>query len=100
VNPHPQADLRTLRLALKSACRAGTPWRARPDMDVIEVLDLPAWAALLALIDECPVLHGGITARDSRALAVSATAFEFISENSQIGAVRRYMQSLPEILSP
>jgi hypothetical protein len=30
--------------------------------------------------------------------AVSATDFDFISENSQIASVREYMQSLPEIL--
>jgi hypothetical protein len=60
---------------------------------------MPAWAALLGLIDECPVMHAAIDAsRGSRALAVSASAFEFISENSQIAAVGQFMRSLPDTL--
>ena len=56
-------------------------------------------AVLVALIDECPVLHAGVGAlRDSQTLSVSASDFEFISENSQIAAVREFMQSLPETL--
>jgi hypothetical protein len=68
---------------------------------VIASLDLPAWAVLLGLIDECPVIHAGIAAgRESRTRAVSASAFEFISENSQIASVREFMQSLPKMLAP
>jgi hypothetical protein len=79
--------------------RAGAPWRAREALDVIASLDMPAWAALLGLIDECPVIHAGIAAsRDSRTRAVSASAFEFISENSQIASVREFLQALPKIL--
>lgn len=53
----------------------------------------------LGLMDECPVIHAGIGAsRGSRMRAVSATAFEFISENSQIASVREFMRSLPETL--
>jgi hypothetical protein len=45
------------------------------------------------------VLHAGVGAlRDSRMLFVSASDFEFISENSQIATVREFMQSLPETL--
>jgi hypothetical protein len=62
---------------------------------------MPAWAALLALIDECPVLHAGVGAsRNSRVLSVNVSDFEFISENSQIASVREFMQSLPETLRP
>jgi len=36
---------------------------ARPGRaDVIAILDTPAWAALLGLIDECPVLHAALRA--------------------------------------
>jgi hypothetical protein len=60
---------------------------------------MPAWATLLGLIDECPVMHAGIAASPgSGTLAVSASAFELISENSQIASIRAFMQSLPEIL--
>jgi len=94
-----QTGLNALRLELARHCKAGAPWRARDAMDVIVTLDMPAWAALLGLIDECPVLHAGLGAsRDSRTRAVSASAFEFISDNSQIASVRAFMASLPETL--
>jgi hypothetical protein len=66
---------------------------------VIAILDMPAWVTLLALIDECPALHAcaGVS-RAPRALSVSVSDFEFISENSQIASVREFMQSLPETL--
>ena len=66
---------------------------------MIAILDMAAWAVLLALIDECPVLHAGVGAsKDSWTTSVSASDFEFISENSQIASVREFMQSLPERL--
>src|SRR5882672_9941059 len=77
----------------------GRPAR-RGALDVIATLDLLAWAVLLALIDECPALHAGVGAsQNSRTLSVSATDFEFISENNQIGSIREFMRSLPETLS-
>jgi hypothetical protein len=93
-----QAELDALRREMTRHWRAGAPWRARDAMDVIAILDMPAWAALLALIDECPVVHAGLAASQvAGTRAVSATAFEFISENSQIASVREFMRSLPEI---
>jgi len=94
-----QMWLDALRIELAKHWRARAPWRARDALDVIAVLDMPAWAVLLALIDECPVLHAGLGAsKDSRTLSVSASDFEFISENSQIASVREFIQSLPERL--
>jgi hypothetical protein len=94
-----QADLHTLRHELVKQLRAGTPWLARPRMEVLASLDMPAWVALLGLIDECPVLHAAIAAaRDRTTHAVSATAFEFISENAMIFDVRAFVQSLPAAL--
>jgi hypothetical protein len=94
-----QTGLDALRIEMAKYWQAGAPWRARDALDVIATLDMPAWAVLLALIDECPVLHAGVGAlRDSRTLSVSASDFEFISENSQIASVREFMQSLPETL--
>ena len=96
-----QAGLDALRIKMARHWRAGAPWRARDALDVIATLDMPAWAALLALIDECPVLHAGVGAsRNSRVLSVNVSDFEFISENSQIASVREFMQSLPETLRP
>jgi hypothetical protein len=94
-----QAGLDALRIEMARQWQAGAPWRARDLLDVIMILDMPAWATLLGLIDECPVIHAGIGAsRGSPTRAVSASAFEFISENSQIASVREFMQSLPETL--
>jgi hypothetical protein len=96
---HGQLD--ALQVELSKACRDRMPWRARDALDVIAILDMPAWAALLGLIDECPVLHAAIRAsQHPRKHSVSASAFEFISENSQIAAIREFLQSLPEMLRP
>ena len=67
---------------------------------MIAILDTPAWATLLGLIDECPVVHAALAAsrQSSHIRSVSPSAFEFISENSQIEAVREFMRTLPETL--
>jgi hypothetical protein len=94
-----QAGLDALRYELTRQWRAGAPWRAQRALEVMAILDLPAWMTLLGLIAECPVMHGCIDAvRGSRKLAVSPTDFEFISDNSQIESIREYLRSLPEIL--
>ena len=95
-----QRDLDALRVELAKHGRVGTPWHARDALDVIATLDLLAWIVLLALIDECPVLHAGVSAsQKSGTLSVSASDFEFISENSQIASVNKFMRLLPETLS-
>ena len=94
-----QSGIDALRAELSAGCRSGMPWRARDALDVIAILDMPAWAALLGLIDECPVLHSALSAsRNPQARSFSASAFEFISENSQIASIREFIQSLPETL--
>lgn len=96
-----QPELDALSIELTKHWRAGAPWQARDALDVIATLDVLAWAVLLALIDECPVLHAGVNAlKDSRIHSVSTTDFEFISENSQIASVHEFMQSLLETLRP
>jgi hypothetical protein len=100
-DPHLEADLETLRVKLTKGCSAGVPWRARAALDVIAIIDTPAWAALLGLIDEFPVLHAALTASISpRTRSVSASAFEFISQQSQIASIREFIESLPETLQP
>jgi hypothetical protein len=94
-----QADLDVLGSELSKGCRAGMAWRARSAMEVIAILDLPAWAALLGLIDECPVLNAALRAsQNSQARSVNPSAFEFISENSQIASIREFLQSLADII--
>jgi hypothetical protein len=95
-----QADLNKLRIELTRHWRLGEPWRSREALDAIAMLDMPAWLALAALLAEFPVMHAGITASGpSRPRSISASAFEFISENSQIAIVRDFMVSLPEKLA-
>ena len=94
-----QTGLDALRSGMARHWHVGAPWRARDLLDVLMMLDMPAWATLLALIDECPAIHAGLGAsRGSPTRAVSASAFEFVSENSQIASVREFMQTLPETI--
>jgi hypothetical protein len=94
-----QADLRALRMLMTTHWKAGEPWRAREALDVMTSIDMPAWAALLMLLDECPVLHAGIGASSTpRVRSVSASAFEFISENRHVALAHEFMASLPDIL--
>ena len=96
-----QTGLDALRIELSRYCRTGMPWRARGALDVIAILYMPAWTALLGLIDECPVLHAALSAsRNPRMRSVSASAFEFVSENTQIASIHEFIQSLPEVLRP
>ena len=50
-----QSGLDALRTGLTKHWRAGAPWRAADALDVITTLDMPAWAALVGLLNECPV---------------------------------------------
>jgi hypothetical protein len=95
-----QAGLTTLRIEMARQWREGTPWRARDALDVVTMLDMPTWAALLGLTGECPVIHAGLKASRQRGTrAVSASAFEFISENSQIASIHEYLRSLVDRLN-
>ena len=96
---HVKSGLRTLRIAMRRQVQAGTPWRAEPSLDVIAMLDQPAWAALTALIAECPVIHDALTASLSRrARAIDPHGFTFIASNADIATVREFMASLPDRL--
>ena len=96
-----QGGLSALRRELVAQRDAGTPWRARDALEVIAILDLPAWAGLLGLLDECPVLPAALTATLARHTgSISATAFEFIATTEQIGQVRAFMGKLLHMLGP
>jgi len=45
------------------------------------------------------VVHAALGGSRQRRRVISPTDFEFISENSQISAVREFMASLPSVLS-
>ncbi|HZL94293.1 MAG TPA: hypothetical protein VFB99_11635, partial [Vicinamibacterales bacterium] len=94
-----QSGLDVLRIELTKHWRAGAPWHAGDALDVITTLDMPAWAALVGLINECPVMHASVSAvRGSGQHSVSPTDFEFISENSQIASINEFLRLLPETL--
>jgi hypothetical protein len=93
-----QSELNFLRIELTKQWRAGEPWRARHRLEAIAMLDLPAWATLVALIAECPVRHAAMQARESRAHRIEMSKFEWIADGSDLAAVRKFMQELPEML--
>lgn len=94
-----QASLNVLRIRLLRAIEDGTPWRAAEAFDVLTSLDLPAWAALIGLIAECPVIHGGLVASIDRSVRqVDPHAFQFIADPDQLALVQRFLIVLPEIL--
>lgn len=94
-----QSGLAALRRDMARQSKAGTPWLARDSLDVIMILDMPAWAALVGLTGECPVLHAGLGASGGLAgRSVDASSFEFIAENRQIALVRAFLDALPATL--
>ena len=99
INPDIQDGIEALRRTLIRYSRSGAPWEARPALDVLTALDMPAWAALLGLIDQLPTMHAALGATLTGATRpIEASAFEFISENAQIQQVRDFMRLLPDRL--
>ena len=95
-----QSGLVTLRKTMIRQLKAGTPWRAESSLDVIAMLNQPSWAALAALIAECPVIHDALTASlTHRVRAIDAHAFTFIACNADIARVRDFMASLTDRLT-
>ena len=95
-----QILLRVLQQKLTRHWRAGAPWHARDTFEVLSTLDMPAWAGLLGLIDELPVMLANVAAsRGEKLLSFSPSAFEFISESAHIAAVHTFLRSLPEALT-
>jgi hypothetical protein len=98
-DPETRTSLNALRFELARSRRDGMPWRAGEALDALIMLDKPAWAALVGLLAECPVLHAALDAvRTSSTRAIDPVAFEFISENRQIDAIREFMRMLPSVL--
>jgi hypothetical protein len=83
-----QLGLYVLRRELHNQLRAGTPWRARRRLDVLATLDLPAWAALQAVLDECPVMLANVNAsHERRRHTLNRSEFQFIATAQHIAAV-------------
>ena len=70
-------------MAVTESSAAGTPWRVAETLEVIAILDTPAWACLCGLLSECPVVPAALSAiLDRRTRAVSATAFACFTTRS------------------
>ena len=94
-----QRDLDRLRRELKRERAAGTPWRAAESLEVIAILDTPAWACLCGLLSECPVVPDALAAiLDRRSRAVSATAFARFTSHAQIDRVHEFGGRLRALL--
>lgn len=97
-DPVTEREARDTARRLHRYADAGEPWRARDDIEVVTTLDLPSWAVLQGLLDECPVVPRDIEDRRSR-LRVSPE-FDFISEQRQVAWVREFVGRLPDALRP
>jgi hypothetical protein len=95
-----QMGLQRLRRDMTRHLEQGAPWKARDALEVIAMLDMPAWAALLALIAECPVMLANVSVSENkRPHSIDPAVFEFISENDHLVAVRAFVQALPDALT-
>ena len=95
-----QIEHAALRRELEKQRRSETPWRVADRLDVLAQLDLPTWAALVALLDECPVMLANVNLQGrTRPHAVDPSAFTFIDGEEHIAAVRRFLDSLTDLLT-
>ena len=93
-----QRGLYLLRRELLKQRRAGTPWQVRAHLDVLATFDLPAWAALAALFDECPVMLSNVAPGDRRRHTVDPAEFQFIADGRHLAAVRTFIAGLTGML--
>ncbi len=88
-------DVLVLRRSLERSIKAGAPWEARGHLDVLAILDTPAWATLLLLINEYPVVPNGCLRPEAHARRLT-TDTEFISSDAQIAWVGQFLAGLGE----
>jgi hypothetical protein len=94
------ADLLELQRSLETHVAAGTPWLVLDDLEVLAVLDTPAWSGLLGLLSECPIIPDVVTAIvERRTGRVDPSAFAFVATNADIEVVRAFMGRIPELLA-
>ncbi len=92
-------DLYRLCGGLQRHCEAGTPWLSHDALEVLAIIDMPAWACLSGLLSECPVMPATMTAiLDRHAGSVSATAFECFTTRAQIRRVHELATRLRDLL--
>jgi hypothetical protein len=89
-----QDQIAGLHRRLHAGIAAGKPWRERDNLDVIAILDQPAWLTLVNLLDECPTVPVNACAPKGRPALRVAMEFEFIAENRQVAWTRNFAESL------
>ena len=94
-----QLRLDGLRRGLVRHLSNGEPWRVGDALDVILVLDSACWAALRALIGECPVMHAALDASRRACRTIRPDDFQFISESRQVALVHEFLDALPSLLT-
>jgi hypothetical protein len=91
--------IEALCAVLRKGVAAGTPWSGRDTLDVIMTLDIPAWATIVGLIAEYPVIHGAMAAATGvRVKAVKPSDFTLISRNTQIAEIHSFLDRLQDML--
>ena len=90
-------QLRDLRAKLTRAIAHGTPWQVRDSLEVLLLLDAPAWAGLLALLDECPVINLAVRGPGT-GHTITLGEFEFMSTRRDIAVAERFLERLPAML--
>jgi hypothetical protein len=94
------AGLLELQRSLETYLAAGTPWLALDDLEILAVLDTPAWSGLLGLLSECPIIPEVVTAIvERRSGRVDPSAFAFLATDADIDVVRAFMARVPELLA-
>jgi len=93
-----QLRLDGLRRGLIRHLATGEPWHVGDALDAILILDATCWAALRALIDECPVLHAAVSATRDGRRTIDLHEFAFISHSDQIASIREFLDALPSLL--
>ena len=94
-----QLRLDGLRRALIGHLANGEPWRVGDALDVLLVVDATSWAALRALIDECPVVPAAARASREGRRTIDPDEFAFISHSGQIASIHEFLAALPSLLT-
>ena len=96
-----ERQARETALRLRRDIEKGEPWRSRDEIEVVAMLDQPTWAVLVNLLEQCPTVPRDFDRDpgDKPRLRIS-TEFEFISEASQIAALRNFVAGLATALRP
>lgn len=93
-------DVRRLRGVLQRSLERERPWEAGASLEVVAILDLPAWAVLTGLLAEYPVVPMGCLTTEAPAKRLRVTTdVEFIASERHLAWVRAFCAGLTQALS-